>query len=116
MDEELKKKWVKHHDYREITWHISMTKEEAAMAEKRRAQTGLTKAEFGRQALTTGNVISRINKEDRKLLADLAHMSANLNRLVLICEKNGTEKAINRILQMENQFAELYNYLVSKNG
>lgn len=116
MDEQQKKKWLRHHDYREITWHISMTEEEAVMAEERRAQTGLSKAEFGRQALTTGNVISRINKEDRKLLADLSHMRADINRLVIICEKNGTNTIQNRILRIEDQFADFYNYIISRIG
>ncbi len=116
MNENQKEKWVKHHDYRTKTWHVSMTEEEEAMAEERRAQTGLSKAEFGRQALTTGNVISRVNTEDRKLLADLSHMRADINRLVLICEKNGTDKVSSRVLAIDDKFADMYNYLLTKIG
>lgn len=93
-----------------------MTEEEAAMAEERRAQTGLSKAEYGRQTLTTGNVISRINSEDRKRLSDLAHMRADIDRIIHICEKHGPEKAYNRMLEIEDKFSDLYNYFSSKIG
>ena len=116
MDTERKEKWTKHHDYRTKNWQVSMTDEEEKLAEERRAQTGLSKAEFGRQALTTGKVISRINNEDHKLLTELSYMRADIHRLVIICEKNGTEKAYSRILKIEDIFSDMYNYLSYKIG
>ena len=105
-----------HHDNRSVTWHISMHDSEEKQAEARRAETGLSKAEFGRQALMTANVISRVSSEDRKLLNDLSHMRADINRLVLICEKSGVEKAEKRMLNIEDKFSELYNELIARIG
>lgn len=116
MEEKPRIKQSKHHDNRPVNWHVSMTEEEAAMAEERRARTGLTKAEFGRQALTTGNVISRINEKDRKALSSLSHMRADIDRLIHICEKHGVKKALNSMLKIEDQFADIYNNLLSKIG
>ena len=104
----------KHHDYRRNIWQVSLSDEELATAEERRASTGLTKAAYGRQALTTGKVVSRVNKTDRKALADLGHMRADINRLVIICEKHGVEKALHRIIEIDDKFTEIYNYLLSK--
>ncbi len=43
-------------------------------------------------------------------------MRADVDRLVHICEKAGVEKAQKSILNIENMFCELYNYLKSKIG
>ena len=97
-----------------------MTEEEAAMAEERLAQTGLSKAEFGRQALTTGNVISRINSEDRELMqkisAELSYVHADIERIVHICEKSKPEKALKRIKEVEDKFTDIYNFLLMRLG
>lgn len=105
-----------HHDNREHFWNISLDNTENEMAEKLRAQTGLTKAEFGRQSLTMARVVSRVSADDRKMLKGLSHMRADIDRLVHICEKAGVEKAQKSILNIENMFCELYNYLTAKIG
>lgn len=89
---------------------------EAEEAEARRAQTGLSKAEFGRQALMTANVISRVSAKDRTVLNDLSHMRADIDRLIHICEKNGPQKAIRRMMEIEDKFSEIYNELITRIG
>ena len=110
MNEKLKR----HHDYRQNVWQISLSDEEVALAEERRATTGLTKAAYGRQALTTGKIVSRVSKVDQKALADLGHMRADINRIVIICEKNCVEKALSRIIDIDDKFTEIHNYLLTK--
>jgi len=110
MNEKIKK----HHDYRPKTWQVSLSDEEFATAEARRETTGLTKAAFGRQALTKAKVVSRVSKVDQKALADLSHMRADINRIVMICEKNGAEKALKRITEIDDMFTKIYNYLLTK--
>lgn len=106
----------KHHDNREHNWYISLYDFEKEAAESRRAQTGLSKAEFGRQALMEAKVISRVNAEDKKALNDLSHMRADIDRLIHICENSGVKEALFRILKIEDMFSKIYNYLKSKIG
>lgn len=110
MNEKLKK----HHDYREHTWHISMNEVENKIALDRLAESGLSKAEFGRQALTNARVISRLNKKDKEALAELNRIGNNLNQLVVICKKHGTEQILPRVLDLDDMFTKIYNNLASK--
>ena len=114
MNKDMNKELAKHHDYREKTWHISLSDTEEQMAEDRRAQTGLSKAEFGRQALTTARVISRFNENDTKALAELNKIGNNINQLVVICKINGTEKILSRVLDIDEKLTEIYNIIASK--
>ena len=111
----MENKTKKHHDNRGINWYISLFEHEAEAAESRRALTGLTKAEYGRQALMTANIISKINSEDRKMLSDLSQMRVEICRLVMISEQNGRTDILYRIIDIEDKLSEMYNYLISKN-
>lgn len=104
----------KRHDNRPKNWYVSLSQEEWDKIEQRRAQTGLKKSDYTRQALMTAAIISCLGKEESKALRDLNHMRADINRLVLICEKQGSEKALKWILEIEDRFIDIYNNLYSK--
>lgn len=110
MNEQLKN----HHDYRQHNWCVSLNDEENAAALERMGQSGLRKTAYARQCLTSAVVRSRLDRVDKKILDDLSHMRADIDRLVLICDKNGPDKAYRRILEIEDKFAKVYRYLMSK--
>lgn len=107
---------TKHHDKRGNYWSVSLHDEELALVEERRSKTGLSKAEYGRQALMTATVLSRFNEDDRRALNGLSHMRADINRLVLDCERYGPKNVLNAILKIDDQFVAIYNHLLSKSG
>ena len=84
MEDKKAQEWKKHHDYREHLWNISMNQEEYDEAIRQWQKSGLSKAEYGRQALKNAHVISRLNAEDLAKATDMMRMHSEVNEMLKI--------------------------------
>ena len=119
---------MSHHDNRNRFWNVSLTDEEYEIAESLREKSGLSKAEFGRQALCHGTVICRVSDADRKEVARLHNLHASVNEIAKILQsvmknqKGDSAESVAKLLykfrdqinNIEESCATIGNYFSSK--
>ena len=90
-----------HHDYREKNFSVSFTAEEYELFTKNVEQSGMKKTDFARMMLTQGQVIQRLNDEDKKRINQLSKIGKDLHRLIGAAYKEGLEKHVKWLGEIE---------------
>lgn len=90
-----------HHDNREKNFSVSFTAEEYELFKKNVKQSGMKKTDYARMMLTQGQVIQRLDDEDRKQINQLSKIGKDLHRLLGAAYKEGLEKHVKWLGKIE---------------
>lgn len=90
-----------HHDNREKNFSVSFTAEEYELFKNNVKQSGMKKTDYARMMLTQGQVIQRLDDEDRKQINQLSKIGKDLHRLLGAAYKEGLEKHVKWLGKIE---------------
>lgn len=108
MKTEETKATKSHHDYRTKNFSVSFTDEENELFKKNVKQSGMKKTDYARMMLTEGQVIQRLDEEDRKAINQLSKVGKDLHRLLGAAYKDGLEKHVKWLGEIELNYKEKF--------
>ncbi len=118
ISEESKKKHTggrpKKANGREINKGVRFTKSEYATIKEKAYQAGIKISSYLRQMALNGEIMARLNEEERFFVGQLIRMANNLNQLTKLGQQDGSFTAVMMFEKYRIQVDELLNKIREK--